>query len=306
MTAQEFKDLLDKYLKGTASEEELNLIEAYEESVGSNAKDIAFESESDKQALNLEIKKNILKKMAPKKPKYPWLKIAASIAVITVTTIMAILLGSQSVVYENDTAQTMKVDLPDGSQVILNRNARLDYRKKSNNIRFAVLEGEAFFNVARDEHAPFVVQTNDIRTRVLGTSFNVRSTDSIIDVSVATGLVQVTSKEQSMKLRPNQKMTYQMYSRKMQKDSLDQVLFTAWYKSSIKLEGVRMIDLARVLESRYGLRIYFKDEMAKEQTMTISIRQDESLGDVVNNIQFISQLSLTKTKTNEITIQSKK
>ncbi|MBW8244243.1 FecR domain-containing protein [Muricauda oceani] len=306
MTEQEFRNLLDKYVQGTATEEELKLLVEYEEFAVKDSKDKAFESDMHKEALNREIKKIVLKKIGSSKSKSPWLKIAASIAVVLTATIWAVYHNGEPNIYRNETAHFMPIDLPDGSRVMLNGNSKLQYHQKSDGVRSVVLEGEAFFDVARDEQAPFVIQTNDVRTKVLGTSFNIRSTDSIIDISVATGLVQVTSLEESVQLRPNQKVSYYTQTHKMQKDSIDHNLYTSWYKNSIKLDGVRMLDVARILESRYGLRVYFKEEMTKEQKMTIAIDQDESIEDVMDNINFISQLSLTKNQNNEITVQLKK
>ena len=306
MTEQEFKNLLDKYLQGTALEEEIDLIKSYEDLSVENSKDKVFESIEHKDVLNREIKKTILKSIRTRKSKNHLLKIAASITVILATTIWVVYFRERPDVYMNETAHFIGVDLPDGSQVILNSNARLQYQLKLDGVRFVTLAGEAFFDVARDEQSPFVIQTNDVHTKVLGTSFNIKSTDSIIDVSVATGLVQVTSKGESVQLRPNQKLSYDTRTHKMQKDSVDHNLYTSWYKNSIKLDGVRMVDLARILESRYGLRVYFKNDMAKEQKMTIAINQDEKIEDVINNINYISKLSLTKNQKNEITVQLKK
>ncbi|MAU15164.1 MAG: hypothetical protein CMH46_06440 [Muricauda sp.] len=307
MTEQEFKNLLDKYLQGTASQEELKLIEAYEELAVKGSKDKAFESNNDKKILNREIKKTVLTKIiGVKKAKKQWLKIAVSITVIAATTVWGVCFRERPDIYINETARFMEVELPDGSQVILNSKANLQYQLKRDGVRFVTLKGEAFFDVARDEESPFVVRTCDIRTKVLGTSFNIRSTDSIIDISVATGLVQVASSTESVQLRPNQKLTYNARTQMMQKDSVDHNLYTSWHRTSIKLDRVRMVDLARILESRYGLRVYFEDAMAKEQTMTIAIDRDDRIEDVIKNINFISKLSLTKNQNNEIKVQLKR
>lgn len=306
MTEQEFENLIDKYLQGIASQEELKLIEAYEEFAVEKAKDKVFENKRAKKAINLEIKRNILKSTRVIRPKKQWLGIAVSIMVILVSTIWTVLFINEPSTFANETGLAIEIGLPDGSQVILNSGARLKYKHKSNGVRFVSLEGEAFFDVERDEHAPFVIETNDLQTRVLGTSFNIKSTDSLIDVSVVTGLVEVTSKLKSVHLRPNQKVSYYPQTRKMQKDTIDHSLYTSWFKPNIKLKGVRMIDLARILESRYGVRVYFKDEMAKDQKMTIAIDQNENIEEVMDNITYISQVRLTKNQKNEIKVQLKK
>jgi len=91
--------------------------------------------------------------------------------------------------------------LPDGSQIILNPSSRIVYPAKfKHNSRLVKLtEGEAFFKIAHEEQRPFTVQTsNDIYTRVLGTSFRIKSyhLSPKIEVSVATGKVAVGNSHQ--------------------------------------------------------------------------------------------------------------
>jgi transmembrane sensor len=67
--------------------------------------------------------------------------------------------------------------LPDGTKVMLNSNSQLLYNKDMNNvhIRSVKLIGEAYFDVSHDKDRPFIVNTNKISIKVLGTAFNVKS-----------------------------------------------------------------------------------------------------------------------------------
>ena len=82
--------------------------------------------------------------------------------------------------------------LPDGSRVWVNRNSTLTYGADFNDAAREVrLQGEAFFEVKKDHGRPFTVLANDTRTRVLGTSFNVRAypAEDSVEVAVVTGRV---------------------------------------------------------------------------------------------------------------------
>lgn len=69
-----------------------------------------------------------------------------------------------------------KISLPDGSQVWLNSESKLTYGEKfGENTREVELIGEAFFDVVKDKSRPFIIHTNSIDVKVLGTAFNVRS-----------------------------------------------------------------------------------------------------------------------------------
>lgn len=91
--------------------------------------------------------------------------------------------------------KNVEVALPDGSHVFLNRNSELTYRSgfgtRNRNVK---LTGEAFFDVAHDVSKPFIIDAGEAKVRVVGTSFNVISSNNAteVEVFVKTGKVLVT------------------------------------------------------------------------------------------------------------------
>ncbi len=86
----------------------------------------------------------------------------------------------------------LEVSLDDGSQLWLNQHSHLQYSPNmADNERRIRLQGEAFFEVARDEKRPFIIEAGDARVQVLGTSFNVRAYPGTgeIELSVKSGKV---------------------------------------------------------------------------------------------------------------------
>ena len=114
---------------------------------------------------------------------------------------------------KNVSRQDMVVLLPDNSSVLLSANSQLRYRKQTGKtLREVFLQGEAFFEVSKDPKKPFVVCTNSLTTKVLGTSFQIRSfeRESSAFVRVKTGSVSVTPATASGKavlLAPNEKLS---------------------------------------------------------------------------------------------------
>lgn len=109
---------------------------------------------------------------------WKYLSIAASIALLLVTGILLTdKEPEQELVYYETIAvpdAKTKITLPDSSIVWLNANACLRYpREFSEQVRQVEIKGEAFFEVRKDEKKPFIVQTDGIGIRVLGTTFNV-------------------------------------------------------------------------------------------------------------------------------------
>jgi ferric-dicitrate binding protein FerR (iron transport regulator) len=108
-----------------------------------------------------------------------------------------------------------KLLLPDGTQVWLNSNSRLKYTGDFNSKNREVgLEGEAYFDVAKQMRLPFIVHTGTIDIKVLGTSFAVKSypQDETIEATLLKGAIEVSRKDVTgtprVILRPNEKLVF--------------------------------------------------------------------------------------------------
>ncbi|QHT69238.1 FecR family protein [Rhodocytophaga rosea] len=130
--------------------------------------------------------------------------------------------ASAQIEHVNRGTEPMLINLPDKSTVLLQENSRIYYASIFNDsIREVHLEGEAFFEVAKDPKRPFYVYTDEITTRVVGTSFHVKANpaDNNISVIVKTGRVSVftnTDQKKTMAkdssglvLTPNEQLIYQ-------------------------------------------------------------------------------------------------
>jgi transmembrane sensor len=97
-----------------------------------------------------------------------------------------------------------KVQLPDGTTVLLNAGSRLTYTKDyGKELREVSLTGEGFFDVTKNKDVPFIIHTADINIKVLGTVFNVKAypEDKKTETSLIRGSIEVTIKN-----RPNDKI----------------------------------------------------------------------------------------------------
>jgi ferric-dicitrate binding protein FerR (iron transport regulator) len=111
-----------------------------------------------------------------------------------------------SVIAGND-QKNIQVALPDGSKIYLNRNSEFSYRKNfGKHSRDVKLTGEAFFEISPDVSKPFIIDAGNAKVRVVGTSFNVITSnrESAVEVFVKTGKVLVSdnSGSQSIQLDP--------------------------------------------------------------------------------------------------------
>lgn len=116
-------------------------------------------------------------------------------------------------VKENHKGRRSTLFLPDGSVVRLNAASKIEYEENFNDsLRTVYLEGEAFFEVAKDSLKPFVVHTDAISVTALGTSFNVSSYGEESQIAVALESGRVVVKEESQRdkiyLEPGQLVEY--------------------------------------------------------------------------------------------------
>ena len=109
------------------------------------------------------------------------------------------------------------LQLADGTKIWLSPSSSLEYPGQFiGNLREVKLEGEAFFEVAKDNTHPFIIHSDRMDTRVVGTSFTIRSYkgQAKSDVTVVTGIVRVSSqtasgtKQVEVVLKPNQRAIF--------------------------------------------------------------------------------------------------
>jgi len=138
------------------------------------------------------------------------LKIAASITVIALFSwVLYLIFFSHQRIFKESGDTMVQLDLPDGSEVWLNHDSRVAYQDDFNSdTRTVTLTGEAFFEVKSDPQKPFIIETNNARIKVLGTSFNVRAYGgpNSTEVFVATGLVNFSNikNKEGINLKPGQ------------------------------------------------------------------------------------------------------
>ncbi|WP_345030391.1 FecR family protein [Ravibacter arvi] len=190
-----------------------------------------------------------------------------------------------------------KIVLSDGSNVTLDPGAVLFYAKEfSRNKRIVYLKGNGMFEVARDPGRPFFVYTDDIVTKVLGTSFTIRKAErsGAIEVAVITGKVMVEktagsndraglSAEKGVTLTPNRKVTYYARSEQYVTGLVDAPRIIEKGDDYHKPDAFvfREIPLSTVLEKlekAYGIKIEVSSERLNNCRITADLSKDDLYG----------------------------
>lgn len=188
-------------------------------------------------------------------------------------------------------AETRTVNLPDGTSVTLNHYSTLTYpeRFKTDN-REVELNGEAYFEVSKDKKHPFIVQTEAVDVRVLGTQFNVDAYRDSPDVrtTLLTGSVAVSNKSNSehMILKPNEIAIYnkveKKLTRKVLEDATDEI---SWRHGEFIFDDVPLRDIARELSNSFGTTIQITDSTLQNYRISARFRNGEDLETILSVLQ---------------------
>lgn len=198
--------------------------------------------------------------------------------------------------------------LPDGSKVQLNSESHLkfisDFRS---NTRKVSLEGEAFFNVTHDQSRPFVVEMQDLKIEVLGTTFNVScyTNDSLVTTFLQTGKVKIISgKSDFVYLSPHEAYMFNKVTQESKKLKVGDQRYTDWTLGKLTINSETIGEFAKKLERRFDVRIEFGDSEAKNHVYTGSIK-DEDINTLLDALIFASNIDFKRTG-DTITLYSKK
>lgn len=154
--------------------------------------------------------------------------------------------------------------LPDSSEIWLNSGSSISFPQnlKHAGIRMVKLNGEAFFKVKRDPAHPFIVKSNNIQTRVLGTSFNIRAWKNYRpEVTVLTGKVAVSrdsagTQSAAVHLLPNQKVTYNTKLALLVRENVeDAKTSTEWRTGKMYFNKTPMEDVFQTISRKYALKV---------------------------------------------------
>ncbi len=184
--------------------------------------------------------------------------------------------------------QKLTTNLPDGSKVILNSNSKIYFELPFNgNERNIRLEGEAFFEVAKDSLKQFIVVSGDISTTVLGTSFNIKNmSEERVEVSLISGRVAVRNKRgQTVNLNPYE-VAIAKKSKTIEVNKFDNLDRIAWKDGVLVFNNASFAEMIKILEDWYGVTINATDSLEEDFHYTAKY-DNHTLQEVLQGIAFV-------------------
>lgn len=191
-----------------------------------------------------------------------------------------------------------KLVLADGTEIWVNADTRIRYQTNiaATAIREVFLEkGEAFFKVARNPDKPFIVYRDQLKIKVLGTSFNVNTYAEIIQTTLVEGKVNVSliKGKETLDLTPQQQAVFDPFTGSLTKRDVDPYSFIAWKDGILAFENETMDNLMAQIGRLYDYEIQFKDERLKQLHYSGSTEKSTNVQGILNIIQKTTNLKFT-------------
>ncbi|WP_215223148.1 FecR family protein [Echinicola shivajiensis] len=184
--------------------------------------------------------------------------------------------------------------LSDGTIVTMNSASKIHFEEVFNDtVRFVTLEGEAFFDVAKDTR-PFRVKSNGTVTTALGTSFNIKQQMEQVSISLVTGKVGVnmvskTGMKESTLLEPGEQVAVDVKDKiSFIKGKFNVSDVLAWKRGILSFNKASNEEVWQELEKWYGVEIVFQNPTIKKQNWNYTGSFDnESMENVLESIGFV-------------------
>jgi len=201
-----------------------------------------------------------------------------------------------------------KLYLPDGTMVWLNAGSRLSYSQGFGvDDRRIILEGEAYFEVMRDEKLPFYVSSDHLQLQVLGTKFNFRDypDDQEVTVSLLEGSVKLDNllqTDQHIQLTSNQRSILNKESGSMKMEAVTASNATQWTEGFLYFDEELISDIAKELERSYNVQITITNDSLKDfRFYGIFTPQEQTIQEVLDILAITEKIHYSM-KGREITI----
>lgn len=207
--------------------------------------------------------------------------------------------------------QQKQCTLADGTTILLNSSTKITYPSKfEDSTRVVALDGEAYFSVASDATKPFIVKTNNLSVRVLGTKFNISAypTNDRTIATLNSGKIQVDIQsgktDSKYILKPNQEIVFNKIDNSVLINTVTGEN-SSWKDGSLVFQDATFNDIVNTIERRYGVTINYSKQAFLNTPYTIKFIHNESLEDVLNVLQDVVGGFEYKKENSNITIIKK-
>ncbi|MFA6859580.1 MAG: FecR domain-containing protein [Bacteroidales bacterium] len=194
----------------------------------------------------------------------------------------------------NITSDVRPLVLEDGTKVWLKPESSIRYNVAGKSKRKVEIQGEAYFDVARNPDKPFTVKTDNIFVRVLGTAFTVRTTETETEVVLERGSVKILSPEGDgmVTMTPNQKVLYKALTEEIKVEPVYAAAKVTEEYNLITMSEVTLEQIVESVERRYGVTILYKD-LTEGKHYDINYLKTDKVEDVMAILEYMTGIKFT-------------
>jgi len=290
-------ELIHKKSTGQLTKEEVQLLDSLLENKETQVVAEKIESDWDTSKLYLEdFQPNVTSSLAQLKAKIQqeetvipkivsiqkrrrsWLRVAAAIAILAVGSWFSWNAFNSNTDWQHvavtDTIKNM--NLEDGSKVAINTNSRFSYPDQfENNLRLVKLKGEAFFDIAKNASKPFMIESDEVQIKVLGTSFNVKQRATAFEVALLEGVVALSiPKYPKIKMNPGELVRVDgtnFYDR----STADVDAFSAWRFQRMVFKESTIAKVIQRLQDEFDWTVNVADQALLKRKITATIPKND-------------------------------
>ena len=307
MDKAHFVKLLQKYLRGNASKAEQQFLLSYYELFDGepDVRDLLSEEqkESLKKQINDSIWHSILQHEQQNRKIIPldrgWMiRIMGAAALVVGVSVSGIWWVNNkthepeqpSRIFQTTQKEEHRlIRLPDGSLVISKKGSKLEYPSSFDGLatREVHLEGQAYFDVKHNSSKPFIVHAGNIKTTVLGTSFNIKAWPAEVDISITVTKGKVKVEDQNKifgTVVQDQQLTFIKERAAVFQIAVDAKAQLGWKEQDLFVDDVTISEAAELLEERFEVEIVCAPEVIRPERFTLTILKGESLEQVLKSI----------------------
>lgn len=185
-----------------------------------------------------------------------------------------------------------KLVLADGTIVWLNSDSHIRYPVTfSGDTRQVELEGEAYFEVAKDKEKPFIVRMNEYNVRVTGTQFNVRNySNENLATTLVEGRVQIEKKGRVDRLRPGQQAILENNEIRIRTVNVNEQV--AWRHGAFGFTQCRLENIMEELARWYDVDVFYMNQQVKNYHFSAWFKRSSSINEVINILEKTKKISL--------------
>lgn len=325
------ESILIKYLKNETNQEECLQVEEWCEASAANRKELEDlycvlflgERQAAMEAVDVDksladFKRKLKQKQLTSKRTSGWKRYAVNIAAFLIGVICAG--GALGIYYQQNSSymistesgQRAQATLPDGTKIWLNASTSVEYFTSIfSSERRVRLEGEAYFEVQKNVHRPFVVDCYGIKTRVTGTKFNIRNykKENNLKATLLEGSIEIslpTKNKQEICMTPNEQLSVNLTNLNTNLEHSETVKEAIrWIKGSLHFEQITLKEIAETLEKHYNVLIEIDDITLQQQRFTCDFDLSDDISQVLSVLSFTNSFDY-RIKDNQVTLSARK